>query len=100
MVDCDKPYVVIYSETERGFEYSREGYDLPELGGTIPAIGDRIVYPGIPVGADRAIATNHTVYEVTQRYFKPQISERYGARIVLVVQSRLGTEEEADILYR
>jgi hypothetical protein len=54
------PYVVIYHETDRGLEYNREGYSLPELAGTVPAIGDFIVDPGIPVGTDRAVAANHT----------------------------------------
>lgn len=100
MSNISEPYVVIYHETERGLEYNREGYDLPELANTIPVIGDFIVDPGIPVGAERAVASNHTVYEVTKRYFKPQTSDKYGARVVLVVRSRAGIEAETDLLYR
>ncbi|WP_146215664.1 hypothetical protein [Hoeflea marina] len=95
-----EPYIVIYHETERGFEYDREGYDLPELAGTIPVIGDYIVNPGVARGADRMLAENHTVYEVVRRYFKPRTSPNYGARVVLVVKARSGAEEEADLLSR
>lgn len=99
MSDLKEPYVVLYHECESGFEYEREGFDIADLG-TIPGVGDLIVDPGIPVGRSREIASNHTVYEVTRRYFKPRISENYGARVVLVIRERPGEEAEADILYR
>jgi hypothetical protein len=100
MTDLKDPYVVIYHQTSRGFEYDREGYSIEEFGGVVPAIGDLIVYPGVPADSDRRDPASHTLYEVTRRYFKPAASENYGPRIVLVVQSRLGEKSEGDILFR
>lgn len=100
MTGFDKPYVVIFEDLGRGLEYIREGYTIEELGGTIPNVGDCILYPGVPKGADRDDAAAYTVYEVVRRYFQPQISEKYGARIHLAVKSRTGREDELEILAR
>ncbi|MBD8651494.1 hypothetical protein IFT66_10430 [Rhizobium sp. CFBP 13726] len=100
MTGFSKPYVVFFEDLGRGPEYIREGYLPEELGGTIPNVGDFVLYPGVPQHADRGDAAAYTVYEVLKRYFQPQSSEKYGARIHLVVQSRPGRQDEIEILVR
>jgi hypothetical protein len=99
MSDLSKPYVLIFEETPDGAEYEREGYTIEELG-SVPNVGDLIHGEGIRQGDDDTSASSYTVKEVIRRYFRPQVSDNYGARIVLVVRSRQGRDEEMSILYR
>jgi len=86
-------------------------YDIDidsELGGMVPNVGDRIVYPGVSQGLDRYDPHNREVYEVTQRYFllgnpaykqgERDIQES-PAWLVLVVQPRQGREEERSLFH-
>lgn len=63
-----------------------------ELSGVIPAIGDIIVNPGVPVGKDRRRPQNREFWEVVRRYLSPQEDSRYAAS--LVVKSRAGRDDE------
>lgn len=75
-----------------------ESWDPADLGGACPAIGDTIVDPGLPVGhgpKDFADATKRTFYKVVERYFRP---ERSHTQIMLVVEARLGTDVESELL--
>lgn len=98
MTGFDKTYVVLFEDHGRGLEYIREGYLPEEFGGTVPCIGDCILYPGVPSGQDRGDAAAYTVYEVVQRYFQPKVSEKFGARIHLAVKSRPGRTDELELL--
>ena len=99
MVKIAEPYIAIFEMKDGYLTYMSEGYELKDLGGTIPNVGDLMVDPGVLDGADRREASSHTVREVVARYIKPQISDVVGARIALVVKSRRGKEEEANLLF-
>jgi hypothetical protein len=73
-------------------------YDLAELGGTVPVVGDLIVDAGVLQGRDRSDPTNHTVCEVATRYFLPSAAET--VYVAVVVRERPGREEERQILSR
>ena len=80
------------------FDLSEE-YDLDSFHGALPAVGDRIVDPGVQVGLDRGIAQNRTVWVVKHRYFhvatSPNETWRY---VVLVCKVRKGEPFEQNIV--
>ena len=89
--------VGLFFEGRHGSWERFSDYDLHDLGAA-PAVGDHIVYPGVPTGLDRDVAANRTVYEVVRRYFEPSDDPKHPAKIALCVQGRPGTEDEMDIL--
>ncbi len=73
-----------------------EEYDVDELGGTIPVVGDLMVSPGVVAGLDRRKPENRTIHEVVSRYFLPgaHSDSRY---IAIVVKERPALESESNI---
>ena len=56
--------------------------------GSIPAIGDTILNPGVLQGQDRQMPQNRQIWTVVGRVFNPRDNEDY---VSLIVESRDGT---------
>jgi hypothetical protein len=75
-----------------------ESWTPDELGGVCPAIGDTIIDPGLPAPSEKsdfATPSKRTFYKVAERYFRPEASH---TQIMLVVEERLGREDEVELL--
>lgn len=62
-----------------------------QFGGTIPAIGDTILSPGVLQGLDREQPENREVWKVVERVFNPRDLKNY---VVLVVEERAGSSAD------
>jgi len=90
---------VIYLFTEQNGVFERldgQEYELSELGGQLPDVGDLIVDPGVLEGQDRRNPENRSVYEVKARYFQPRVSG--NVFITMLVEERRGRRGEEEIL--
>lgn len=83
----------------QGAPYESDGlsYTLEQFGGTVPAIGDSIVDPGVLSGQNRLRPENRRILEIRQRFFLPD-SASGAARVSLVVEERSGRPEELNLL--
>ena len=76
----------------------KEEYDISELAGTVPAVGDFIVDPGVLGGRDRNDPANRTIYEVISRYFLPMTRGNDISYVAVVVKIRTAEDSESDII--
>jgi hypothetical protein len=97
MSDLANTYIGVYEDTANGPTYYGESYAVEEIG-VVPNVGDILVDAGISAGADKSAASSYTVKEVVRRYFIPRSSDRVGARIALIVQSRPARSDELDFV--
>jgi len=63
-------------------------YGPEDFAGQVPAIGDMILDPGVPVGQDRHDPRNREIWTVVGRVFNPRDNKDY---VSLIVESRSGT---------
>ena len=75
---------------------TREEYDISDLAGTIPVVGDLIVSPWVDGGKDRREPENRTIYEVISRYFLPG-AHGEDSYVAVVVKERKAFESERDV---
>jgi len=68
-----------------------EDYDLSAFAGVLPAIGDKIVRPGVLMALDRRDPANREIWTVVERYFNPRDLEHY---VALVVEPRRTASHE------
>jgi hypothetical protein len=80
------------------FEDYRLGFQADHFGGHIPSVGDLIIDPLAPQGADRRVPANRTVLQVVGRYFLPAFGEDENPFAVLIVRPRAGRPAEINIL--
>jgi hypothetical protein len=76
-------------------EDGQEDYDLSSFGGFLPAVGDLIVKPGVPVGLDRHDPQNREIWTVVGRVFNPRDLEDY---VALIVDERPPHESEFSVV--
>ena len=87
----------LYVEEDGQLIDMKHEFELPDLAGTVPAVGDFIVDPGVVQGQDRNNPANRTIYEVISRYFLPHAHGDGLAYVAVVVNSRKATWSEVDI---
>ena len=75
----------------------KEDYPLEEFCGTVPAVGDLILDPGVRPEQDRRDYRNRQLYEVVARYFLPH-AHGDSSYVALVVKSRPAQKTEAEIV--
>ncbi len=66
-------------------------FGLEDFAGQMPAIGDTILNPGVPVGEDRHDPRNREIWAVVGRVFNPRDNGEY---VSLIVESRSGTLDD------
>jgi hypothetical protein len=89
-------YVRLYSRGRHGqLQDLSQEFELAAFAGVCPSVGDRIVDPGAPVGANRDDPVNRTIMTVVARYFQAKSMADY---VVLIVEERQATREEVDLL--
>lgn len=98
------PCVRIFVQNEDGsYADTTEDYDLNQLLGVVPDVGDIIVTPWVSGNADRQDPINRTFLKVEKRYFCPQtINPNSPGREIyvyvnLVVTERPGAPQEGGI---
>ena len=75
-----------------------ETYEIEELGGEIPNVGDIIISPWMNNPKDDYNKPERrTFYEVVRRYFTPGRDPGGGPRISLEVQARPGQMDELEL---
>lgn len=89
-------FIRLFKGLGENLEAERESYTPADFGGTIPVIGDIIVDPSVRPAADRADPAEHTLYEVTRRYFVPTAG--LPLLVNLVVRPRAAGFEERDVI--
>ena len=73
MSDTPTTAIRLLCRDKRGnIDDMKDDYNLEDFGGVLPAVGDRIVEPGVTRGLDRREPENRTVYTVEERYFQPR----------------------------
>lgn len=94
-----KPFAVrIYLRQQDGtLTDLQEEYDGASFANTVPAVGDRIVDPGVARGLNRHLPENRDVYEVVSRYFMPDAHDDL-TYVAIVVNSRKGRHEERNLV--
>ncbi|MBO1080163.1 hypothetical protein [Roseomonas haemaphysalidis] len=90
----NEPHVHLFYDDGHGCLRRFGTAPLSSYGGTVPAVGDLIVEPGVARGLDRHDAANRIVHTVVARYF---ISGE-AAHVHLVIEDRPGTRLEREIL--
>lgn len=86
---------LLYRDEQGNICDTRGDYDLDDFGGVLPAVGDRIVEPGVAGGRDPREPENRTVYTVEERYFQPGTTKMTDLIWVhLVVSIRQADESE------
>jgi hypothetical protein len=93
-----KTLIALFFKGRDGTYEKVDDYDLEDLGGTVPMIGDLIVDPGVVQGRDRTDPANRDVHEVTARYFYPRTTDSASVLVGLLVTTRQGREEEINLL--
>ena len=97
----NKPTIVIrlYRCVGNVLEDTTEQFNLSQLAGTVPAVGDLIVDPGCLEGKDRENPVNRTIYEVISRYFLPgkHDEDSEDSSVAIVVKERTASTTEASI---
>ena len=73
-------------------------FELQDFCGTVPAVGDFVVHPGVPPELDRREMSNRQVFEVVARYFLPRAHWPEACFVALVVKTRPAEEVEAAII--
>lgn len=99
------PIIRLFERSEDGkvFDLGQE-LDMPEVCGTVPAVGDIISDSLAPANADRRNPENRRLYEVVGRYFLPRPTpvdnppNEMNQWVALVVKTRKATWEEIDII--
>ena len=86
---------ILYRNQDGNIDDMKEEYDLADFGGIFPAVGDRIVDPGVVQGRDRREPENRTIWTVEERYFQPRTDpDAEYFYMYLVVSMRSADESE------
>lgn len=97
----NKPTIIVrlYKHVGNALEDTEEQFNLSQLAGTVPAVGDLILDPGCLAGKAREDPANRTIYEVISRYFLPG---RHGedsedSSVAIIVKERTASTTEASM---
>lgn len=91
--------VRIFQRVGEDIEDTSETYELTELGGEIPQVGDLIINPlGPRTYMERKDPSRREVHEVKTRYFRPGVYDGPDKYVVLVVETRAATTAEIEFL--
>jgi len=87
---------IYFRSADGKVEDGQQDYGLGDFGGIMPAAGDLILDPCVPMKQDRHAPENRRMWSVVQRVFNPR--DNAGGYIALVVEDRAVAETETDLL--
>jgi hypothetical protein len=73
----------------------QQDYGVESFAGQVPAIGDKIVKPGVRQGLDRHDPSNREIWDVVGRVFNPRDMEDY---VALIVEERGADQSEYSVV--
>ena len=86
---------IYFRSSDGKVEDAQHDCELSNFGGVLPAVGDRILNPGVLQGRDRYDPGNREIWTVVGRMFNPRDNEDY---IALIVEERAPTPDEYSLL--
>jgi hypothetical protein len=76
-------------------EDAQHTFDLSDFGGFLPAVGDKILDPGVPASLERHVPENRRLWTVVDRVFNPRDTKDF---VALVIESCPVSDNEAALL--
>src|SRR4051794_24562788 len=76
-------------------EDAQHTFDLSDFGGFLPAVGDKILDPGVPASLERHVPENRRLWTVVDRVFNPRDTKDF---VALVIESCPVSDHEAVLL--
>jgi hypothetical protein len=81
--------------TSGKIEDAQHTFDLSDFGGFLPAVGDKILDPGVPASLERNVPENRRLWTVVDRVFNPRDTKD---SVALVIESCPVSDHEAVLL--
>ena len=86
----------LYCRSANGkIEDAQHTFDLSDFGGFLPAVGDKILDPGVPASLERHVPENRRLWPVVDRVFNPRDTKDF---VALVIESCPVSDHEAVLL--
>src|SRR3954467_3155501 len=103
---CNRPHgsldqmnevtIHLYCRLANGkIEDAQHTFDLSDFGGFLPAVGDKILDPGVPASLERHVPENRRLWTVVDRVFNPRDTKDF---VALVIESCPVSDNEAALL--
>src|SRR4051812_17662392 len=72
----------LYCRQSNGtIEDAQHTFDLSDFGGFLPAVGDKILDPGVPASLERHVPENRRLWTVVDRVFNPRDTKDFVAQL-------------------